>query len=103
MTDVTKAMHGFVADFGPTAALAMESCVHCGRCAEACQFYVQTSDPRYTPIHKIAPFRQAYERQVGPFAFVYRLFGLAPKVSVEELTNWQDRSTIPAICAAAVR
>jgi Fe-S oxidoreductase len=90
MTDVTKAMHGFVADFGPTAALAMESCVHCGRCAEACQFYVQTSDPRYTPIHKIAPFRQAYERQVGPFAFVYRLLGLAPKVTVEELTNWQE-------------
>jgi Fe-S oxidoreductase len=83
-------MRGFVADFGPTAALALESCVHCGRCAEACQFYVQTGDPRYTPIHKIAPFRQAYEREVGPFAFVYRLFRLAPKVTEEELTNWQD-------------
>jgi Fe-S oxidoreductase len=51
---------------------------------------VQTDDPRYTPIHKIAPFKQAYEREVGPFAFVYRLFGLAPKVTIEELTNWQD-------------
>jgi Fe-S oxidoreductase len=90
MTDVAKAIHGFVAGFGPTAALAMESCVHCGRCAEACQFYVQTSDPRYTPIHKIEPFKRAYERHVGPFAFVYRLFGLAPKVTVEQLTDWQD-------------
>ncbi len=90
MTDVVAGMRGFVADFGPTAALALESCVHCGRCAEACQFYVQTGDPRYTPIHKIAPFRQAYEREVGPFAFVYRLFRLAPKVTEEELTNWQD-------------
>ncbi|MFY9656433.1 MAG: (Fe-S)-binding protein [Methylocystis sp.] len=87
---VAKAMHGFVADFGPSAALAMESCVHCGRCAEACQFYVQTGDPRYTPIHKIAPFKQTYERGVGPFAFVYRLFGLVPKVTIEELIDWQD-------------
>jgi ferredoxin len=46
---VELAMHGFVSDFGPTAALALESCVHCGRCAEACQFYVQTGDPKYTP------------------------------------------------------
>ena len=90
MTDATKAMKSFVSEFGPTAAIALESCVHCGRCAEACQFYVQTNDPRYTPIHKIAPFRQAYEREVGPFAFIYRLFGLAPKVTAQELTNWQD-------------
>jgi Fe-S oxidoreductase len=85
-----EAMRGFVSDFGPTAALSMESCVHCGRCAEACQFYAQTGDPRYTPIHKIAPFRQAYEQQVGPFAMFYRLFGLAPKITVDELTKWQD-------------
>ena len=51
---------------------------------------MQTGDPRYTPIHKIAPFRQAYEREVGPFALFYRLFGLAPKVTEAELTNWQD-------------
>jgi Fe-S oxidoreductase len=87
---VGAAMRGFIADFGPTAALAMESCVHCGRCAEACQFYVQTGEPRYTPIHKIAPFRQAYEREAGPFALAYRLLGLAPKVTVAELEGWQD-------------
>ena len=57
----------------------MSSCVHCGRCAEACQFYVQTGDPRYTPIHKIEPFKQAYERDMGPFAFAYRLLGWRPR------------------------
>jgi len=86
---VAKAMRRFIADIGPAAALAMESCVHCGRCAEACQFYVQTNDPRYTPIHKIAPLKQAYERELGPFAFVYRLFGLAPQVTAKELESWQ--------------
>jgi Fe-S oxidoreductase len=87
---VGKAMRRFIADIGPTAALAMESCVHCGRCAEACQFYVQTDDPRYTPIHKIEPFKQAYERELGPFAIAYRMFGLTPRITAKELQNWQE-------------
>ena len=87
---VAKAMRGFLADIGPSSALALDSCIHCGRCAEACQFYVQTGDPRYTPIHKIAPFKQAYEREMGPFAFAYKLFGLTPKISADELMQWQE-------------
>jgi len=51
---------------------------------------VQTGDPRYTPIHKIAPFKQAYEREMGPFAFAYKLFGLTPKISADELMQWQE-------------
>ncbi len=87
---VALAMRGFVSDFGPTAALALESCVHCGRCAEACQFYVQTGEAKYTPIHKIEPFKQAYEREVSPFAFAYRMLGLVPKVTGPELESWQS-------------
>lgn len=87
---VDQAMRGFLAEIGSGAALAMEACVHCGRCAEACHFYVQTGDPRYTPIHKIAPLRQAYQREVGPFAFAYRLFGLTPRVTAGQLATWQD-------------
>jgi Fe-S oxidoreductase len=87
---LASAMRSFIGDIGPTVALALESCVHCGQCAEACQYYVQTGDARYTPIHKIAPLNQAYHREVGPFAFAYKLFGLAPKLSLEKLTEWQD-------------
>jgi ferredoxin len=32
---VDKAMSNFVKDFGRTAAIYMESCIHCGMCAEA--------------------------------------------------------------------
>ena len=35
------------------------SCVHCGLCAEACLFYTETGDPKYTPIHKLEPLRRA--------------------------------------------
>jgi Fe-S oxidoreductase len=87
---VAGAMRSFIGDIGPTVALALEACVHCGQCAEACQYYVQTGDPRYTPIHKIEPLKQAYHREAGPFAFAYKLLGLAPKLTVEKLTEWQE-------------
>ena len=34
------------------------SCVHCGLCAEACLFYTETHDPRYTPIYKLEPMKK---------------------------------------------
>ena len=39
------------------------SCVHCGMCAGACPFYVETGDPRYTPIHKLEPLRRIWKRE----------------------------------------
>ena len=47
---VDAAMRSFVSEFGVTAALHMESCVHCGLCAQACHFHVSTGDAKYTPI-----------------------------------------------------
>ncbi len=84
------AMRGFIEDFGPQAALFMEACLHCGQCAEACHFYVRTGDPRYTPILKIEPFKQAYKREVSPFAFLYRGLGLTRSVTLDELERWQE-------------
>ena len=66
-----RAMRGFIKDFGATAALYMESCVHCGQCAEVCQYYVQTGDPRYTPSGSWNPSsRPTSERQglLHPFS-----------------------------------
>ncbi|WP_455384482.1 (Fe-S)-binding protein [Acidihalobacter prosperus] len=87
---VDIAMRSFVRDFGAVAATYMESCVHCGMCAEACHFYVQTGDPKYTPIWKIEPFKQAYKREVSPFAPVMRALNLKRKVTLEELEEWQE-------------
>jgi len=83
------AMQAFVRDFARTAAIHMESCVRCGMCANACQFYVTTGDPKYTPINKLKPFEQAYRRHVGPFAPIYRLLGLRSNVSIEMLEEWE--------------
>ena len=87
---VDIAMKNFVKDFGRTSAIYMESCVHCGMCAQACPFYVATEDPRLTPIWKLEPFKQAYKREAGPFAFFYRMLGLKKAVTVDELLEWQE-------------
>lgn len=84
---IDTALRRFVRDInGPMAAL-LESCVHCGLCAEACHFYVQTKDPQYTPIYKIQPLKRAYRREVGPLAFVQRI--LTPKLTLDDLLEWE--------------
>ena len=85
-----NAMRAFVRDFSMTAGVHMEACVRCGICADACHFYVATKDPKYTPIYKLRPFEQAYHRHAGPFAPLFRLFGIAPSVSAREREEWQS-------------
>ncbi|MCW8847906.1 MAG: 4Fe-4S dicluster domain-containing protein, partial [Sedimenticola sp.] len=44
-------------------AAYFSACVHCGLCAEACLFYTETDDPRYTPIYKLEPMRRLWKAQ----------------------------------------
>ncbi|ODV03412.1 MAG: (Fe-S)-binding protein [Rubrivivax sp. SCN 70-15] len=87
---VDAAMRSFVREFGVTASLHMESCVRCGMCAEACHFHVATGEAKYTPIHKLEPFRRAYFREAGPFAPLVRGLGLVKKLTIAELEQWQE-------------
>jgi Fe-S oxidoreductase len=86
---VTGAMRGFAQEVGALSAFRLESCIHCGICADACHFYIATEDPQYTPIWKVEPFKQAYKREASPFAPLYRLFGLKRAVTADQLEQWQ--------------
>jgi Fe-S oxidoreductase len=66
------------------------SCVHCGICAEACLFYTETGDPKYTPIHKVEPMRRIYEQEYTLLGRLKKLVGLAKAVTDEELAEWQE-------------
>jgi len=100
---VEQAMHNFVKTFNTQTASYLDGCLHCGMCADACHYHVRTDDPRYTPIWKIELFKQAYKREVGPFAFFYRLFGFKKKVTIEQLEEWQhllyDSCTVCGRCS----
>jgi Fe-S oxidoreductase len=86
---VAGAMNAFAREIGALSALGMESCIHCGMCADACHFYIATEDPKYTPIWKIEPFKKAYKREASAFAPVFRLLGLKGEVKADELGEWQ--------------
>ncbi|HNQ04451.1 MAG TPA: (Fe-S)-binding protein [Thiobacillaceae bacterium] len=66
------------------------SCVHCGICAEACLFYTETRDPKYTPIHKLEPLRRVYEQEYTLLGRLKKMVGLARPVTDEELGEWQE-------------
>lgn len=85
-----RALGALAREFGALTALRLESCIHCGMCADACHFYIATEDPKYTPIWKAEPLKQAYKREAGPFAPIYRWLGLKRELSATELEQWQE-------------
>jgi Fe-S oxidoreductase len=86
---VKGAMSGFSQEIGALSAFRLESCIHCGMCADACHYYIATEDPQYTPIWKVEPFKQAYKREAGAFAPVFRLLGFKRAVTADQLVQWQ--------------
>jgi Fe-S oxidoreductase len=100
---INKAMHHFVKNFNTQTASYLDGCLHCGMCADACHYHVRTDDPKYTPIWKIELFKRTYKRQVGPFAFFYRLLGLKRQVTIDQLEEWQhllyDSCTVCGRCS----
>ena len=66
----------------------LESCMHCGLCAEACHFRVGTGNPKYTPARKFELARRVYRREVGPFRWLYRL--VTRDITVDDLMEAQE-------------
>ena len=80
----------FIEHTDAEVASFFEACVHCGECAEACQFYLSSNDPKFTPTYKLRPMERTYQREIAPFSSMKKMLGLAPsKVTEEELAEWE--------------
>ncbi len=66
------------------------SCVSCGLCAEACIFYRETEDPKYTPIHKLDLLRRLWKKEYTLFGRVASMFGLMPSITEDDLKEWEE-------------
>jgi Fe-S oxidoreductase len=79
------------------------SCVHCGLCAQACMFYTETGDPRYTPIHKLEPLRRVWFREATLAGRLAKMARLAPPVTDRMLAEWSplvyDSCSLCARCS----
>lgn len=84
---VRRAKRVFFDKLDVNMALELESCIHCGMCAESCHFYVQTHDPKYTPIVKLELLRRFYRRELSPQRWLYRL--LSRDITAQELVEWE--------------
>ena len=85
-----KGLHAIKEVIDAPIASYFESCVHCGLCAEACLFYTETGDPKYTPIHKVEPMRRVYEREYTLLGRFKKWVGLSKPVTDAELDQWQE-------------
>jgi len=65
------------------------SCVHCGMCAQACPFFVETGDPKYTPIHKLEPLRLLWEQEYTIAGWIKTKLGLSKEITDEMLAEWE--------------
>ena len=85
-----RGINAFKEQIDAPVAAFFSSCVSCGMCAEACLFYTETGDPKYTPIHKLEPMRRVWEQEYTLTGKIKRMLGLSEPVTDELLQEWQE-------------
>jgi len=87
--NLQRGLNAFREQIDAPVAAFFSSCVHCGLCAEACLFYTETEDPRYTPINKLEPLKRIWEQEYTLFGRVKKALGFAKPVTDELLEEWE--------------
>ena len=105
MTELSleRGLQAFRAEMDAPIAAFFSSCVNCGVCAQACPFFVETQDPKYTPIKKLEPLRLVWEQEFTLWGRIKNSIGLSRKVTDEMLAEWEellyDSCTMCARCS----
>jgi Fe-S oxidoreductase len=105
MTEATleRGLNAFREQIDAPVAAFFSSCVSCGMCAEACLFYTETEDPKYTPIRKLEPLRRVWEQEYTVTGKIKKALGFAKPVTDEMLVEWRellyDSCTMCARCS----
>ena len=66
------------------------SCTRCGICAQACLFYTETGDTKYTPIGRVEPMRRLWEQEYTVVGKLKKLVGMAKAVTMEDLEGYVE-------------
>ena len=66
------------------------SCTGCGVCAEACLFYLETGDPRYTPIYKTEPLRKVWKNEYTLWGKLSSSLGMSRPITESDLSDWEE-------------
>ncbi|MCK7579142.1 MAG: (Fe-S)-binding protein [Chromatiales bacterium] len=92
MSELTleRGLAAFRAEIDAPTAAFFSSCVHCGLCAQSCPFYLETGDPKYTPILKLEPLRRVWENEFTLWGRIKGRLGLQKPVTDEMLAEWEE-------------
>jgi len=85
---VKNARDVFIANLDGSMAIDLESCIHCGMCAEACHFYMATQDAKYTPIRKLDLLKRVYRRELSPMRWLHRLY--TRDITADDLRDFEE-------------
>jgi len=85
-----RGLQAFRGEIDAPVAAFFSSCVHCGLCAQACPFYVETGDPKYTPVLKLEPLRLVWEREFTLWGRIKGALGLSRRVTDALLEEWEE-------------
>lgn len=98
-----RGLNAFKEQVDAPVAAFFSSCVNCGMCAEACLFYTETGNPKYTPIRKLEPLRRIWEQEYTLVGRLKKALGLIEPVTDQMLEEWRellyDSCTLCARCS----
>lgn len=104
-TPLQRGINTLIGQIDSPIASFFTSCVHCGLCADACLFYTETQDPKYTPIHKLEPMRRLWQQEYTFWGKLMKKLGLGKPVTDAELAEWEplvyDSCTLCGRCSLA--
>ena len=84
---VRRAKQTFASKLDGRMAVDLETCIHCGMCAEACHFYEATENEAFAPVRKLELLRRFYRRELSPFRLFFRPF--TRDLTIDDLKEWQ--------------
>ena len=86
---IERGLNALREEIDAPVASFFSSCVHCGLCAQACPFYVETGDPKYTPIHKLEPLRLLWKQEYTLWGKLQSTLGMSKKIDDAMLEEWE--------------
>ncbi|HUW49541.1 MAG TPA: (Fe-S)-binding protein [Sulfuricella sp.] len=105
MSTLQRGIDAMIEQIDAPIATFFITCMHCGLCADACLFYTETQDPKYTPIYKLAPLRRIWQQEYTFWGKLMFKLGLSKPVTDAELAAWEplvyDSCTLCGRCSLA--
>jgi Fe-S oxidoreductase len=98
--NIKKALAAFDSGLDRKLAASLEACLHCGRCADACIFYLGSGDKSFIPGKRLQVLAKLYRARKTPLGKLLSLLGAGRfgKPDLEKLRGAFESCTMCGRC-----